>query len=403
MTVGNNLSEERLLMRRGRMANIRARLVRVRCVRARSCSPVTWPITVWLIALSLGFSWLSPTVRTEAAEPTTTSVLSAPTELPMAHDEYVYMIRFSPDGKTTATAGGDNVVRIWNWATRELLHTLTHDSAVYAAEFSRAGDQLVTGSGDGNVSLWKLSDGTKVSQQKEHADAVYCVSFSPDGTLLASIGGDGKKGDSQCRIWSFPAMEIVKELPEHKRPGYGVLFGPPVGPARDRLVTSGGDKLIQVYPLPTAKRETWNGTTWTGKTWQRKTWTGHTSDVYRCCFSPDGKQLASTSQDGCLRIWDVATGELVKTLLQLKDPTYDVAYSRDGTILAAVGDDGFVRFWETWTHTLLAESKTDKEGLYSVVFTPDQTHVLTGGVRGVIFECPVPSVAAKEDADATRP
>jgi len=343
---------------------------------------------VWLVALSLVAVWLPSTVRIDAAEPTTTRYLSGPTELKIAHDEYVYMIRFAPDGKTMATAGGDNVVRIWNWATRELLHTLTHDSAVYAAEFSPAGDQLVTGSGDGNVTLWKLPAGMKVSQQKKHADAVYCVSFSPDGTQLASIGGDGKKGDSQCRIWSFPALKIVKELPEHERPGYGALFGPPVGPARNTLVTSGGDKLIQVYSLPTTKR---------------KTWTGHTSDVYRCCFSPDGQQLASTSQDGSVRIWNVATGELVKTLLKLKDPTYDVAYSRDGTILAAVADDGFVRFWDTRTHALLAESKTDKEGLYSVVFAPDQTRVVTGGVRGVLYECPVPSVAAKDGADAPHP
>ncbi|MCA9145987.1 MAG: WD40 repeat domain-containing protein [Planctomycetales bacterium] len=306
-----------------------------------------------------------------------------PTELPMAHDEYVYMIRFSPDGQTMVTAAGDNVARIWNWSTRQLLHTLAHDAAVYAAEVSPAGGHLATGSGDGNVTLWKLSTGTQVAQQKEHADAVYCVNFSPDGTHLASIGGDGEKGDTKCRIWSVPALTIVRELPGHERPSYGVLFGPPVGPARNTLVTSGGDKLIHIYSLPVGKR---------------KTWTGHTSDVYRCCFSPDGDHLATTSQDGSVRLWNVATGKLVRTLLQVKDPTYDVAYSRDGGLLAAVGDDGFVRIWETRTYTLLTESKTDKEGLYSVVFAPDRTHVITGGVRGVLHSCPVPHVATTDPA-----
>lgn len=350
---------------------IRMRLVCVRCALWASC----------LLAL-----WL-PTG--DAAEST---------ELPMAHDEYVYMIRFSPDGQTMATAAGDNVACIWNWSTQQLLHTLEHEAAVYAAEFSSDGKHLATGSGDGNVTLWELSSGKLVAQQQEHADAVYCVSFSPDGTRLASIGGDGKKGDTRCRIWSVPALKIVSELPGHERPSYGVLFGPPVGPARDTLVTSGGDKLIHIYSLHTGNR---------------RTLTGHTSDVYRCCFSRDGCQLASTSQDGSVRLWNVATGELVKTLLQAKDPMYDVVYSRDGTILAAVGDDGFVRYWETRTHTLLAESKTDQEGLYSVVFTPDQTRVITGGVRGVLHTCPIPRVATpdraaqhhveKDAADATRP
>jgi len=316
----------------------------------------------------------------------------------MAHDEYVYMIRFSPDGKTLATAAGDNVARVWNWSTQQLLHTLEHDSAVYAAEFSPVDDILATGSGDGNVTIWKPSTGTKETHQKEHADAVYCLCFSPDGKQLASIGGDGKKGDTQCRIWSLPSLKIANVLPGHGRPGYGVIFGPPAGPARDTLVTSGGDKLIHIYPLPTGKR---------------RTLTGHTSDVYRCCFSPNGEQLATTSQDGSVRLWDVATGKLTKTLLQTKDPTYDVAYSRDGKLLVAVGDDGRVRFWNMQTHDLLTESKTDQEGLYSVVFTPDQAHVITGGVRGKLYKIAVPDVAEtsdsgqrnvrKEAVDATRP
>jgi WD40 repeat protein len=83
---------------------------------------------------------------------------------------------------------------------------------------------------------------------------------------------------------------------------------------------------------------------------------------------------------------------MVKTLFKGKDPTYDVVYSRDGTILAAVADDGFLRFWNAKTHQLLLESKADKEGLYTVVFTPDEKSVLTGGVRGKVFECPVPKL-----------
>ena len=145
------------------------------------------------------------------------------------------------------------------------------------------------------------------------------------------------------------------------------------------LVTSGGDKLIHFYPHTSDERVTLKG---------------HTSDVYRCCFSPDSKQLASTSQDRTVRLWDVETGKS-KTLFKSNDPTYDVTYSRDGRLLAAVADDGFVRFWSTKTDKLLLELKADKEGLYSVVFTPDQTTVLTGGVGGRIYECPVPKLDAK--------
>ena len=296
-------------------------------------------------------------------------------ELPIAHDEYVYMIRFSPDGKTLATAAGDNVVRVWNWSTRELLYTLEHDAAVYAAVFSASKDLLATGSGDGKVTLWKASTGQQIAQRQEHADAIYCLSFAPDGMHLASIGGDGKRGDTLCRTWSIPSLNITRVLPSLERPGYGVLFGPRTSGGRDKLVTSGGDALIRIY---------------VGQTYALTTLKGHTSDVYRCCFSPDGEQLASTSQDGSVRLWNVSAGKLITTIFQAKTPTYDVTYSGDGRILVAVGDDGFVRFWSVKTYELLAESKMDNEGLYSVVFTPGQASVITGGVRGKVYELAAP-------------
>lgn len=302
-----------------------------------------------------------------------------PKELPIAHDEYLYMIRFSPDGKTLVTAAGDNVARLWNWSTRELVHSFEHDAAVYAAVFSPSEDLIATGSGDGKVSLWKATTGKLIAYRQEHADAVYYLSFAPDGKRLASIGGNGKKGDTQCRIWSLPSFEIEKVLPGHDRPGYCVLFGPSASKPHV-IVTSGGDRLAHIYAQSTDERLTLEG---------------HTSDVYRCCFSPDGKLLASTSQDGSVRLWDVATGRQLKTLSNANDPTYDVTYSRDGSVLAAVADDGFVRFWNANSHEMLHELKADKEGLYSVVFTPDQSSVLTGGARGKVYECPVPKLDTK--------
>ena len=129
-----------------------------------------------------------------------------PKKLTIAHDEYVYMIRFSPDGKTLATAAGDNVARVWNWSKRELLYTLEHDAAVYGAVFAPSKDLLATGSGDGKVSLWSANTGKLVAQRQEHVDAVYCLNFAADGKRLATIGGDGRKATrnaefGQCRPW----------------------------------------------------------------------------------------------------------------------------------------------------------------------------------------------------------
>ena len=300
----------------------------------------------------------------------------------IVHDEYLYMIRFSPDGQSVVTAAGDNVARVWSWPDQEAIHTFSHDAAVYAAVFTVDGQHVITGSGDGQISVWELSTGKRLQQKKEHADAVYCVDLSPDGKRLASIGGDGKRGDTECRVWSFPELKVAHVLPGHDRPGYATGFGPSRGPAQGIIATSGGDGLIHLYPSPDAERVTLKG---------------HSSDVYRFCFSPDGRQLATTSQDRTVRVWDVETKQQVKILLQAKDPTYDVAFSADGRALAAVADDGVLRIWNTETYQLLQETKASPEGLYSVVFTPDQNHVLTGGVRGNVRMCPLPAQVAKRE------
>jgi WD40 repeat protein len=72
----------------------------------------------------------------------------------------------------------------------------------------------------------------------------------------------------------------------------------------------------------------------------------HKDGVFRVVFSPDGKRLLSGGGDGMLRLWDVASRNLVVEWKAGTNTVYGVGFAADGRRAVSGGADRSLRLWE---------------------------------------------------------
>jgi WD40 repeat protein len=111
---------------------------------------------------------------------------------------------------------------------------------------------------------------------------------------------------------------------------------------------------------------------------------GHMGEVNGLSFSPDGRRLASASQDQTIRLWDVATGQETLVLREHTHRVNAVAFSPDGRRLASASLDGTVRVWDAALRpkTLTFEGHADQ--VPGLAFSPDGRQIASASADGTI-------------------
>ncbi|MFC2108360.1 WD40 repeat domain-containing protein [Candidatus Bipolaricaulota bacterium] len=97
-------------------------------------------------------------------------------------------------------------------------------------------------------------------------------------------------------------------------------------------------------------------------------WSAHPGFAAGLALSPDGTQLATVGSDSILKVWDIATGDLVRSLSPAG--THAVVFSPDGSLIASGGRTGVLRLWRVESGELVHEIDTVSR-MFSVAFSLD--------------------------------
>lgn len=286
---------------------------------------------------------------------------------PSSYRGHATALAFSHDGSRIAAGiselGGmnrdsANRILVWDADTfRAVGEHVGHSETIDRVAFSRDDRYVVSLSQhDQSVRQWNVAEGKL--ERVVDSDATW-FDLSPDGRLVLTTGPNAD------RVWS-----VQTGLPVRLAQRLNGAMSSPVFDLTGNRIAFGVDQDVMVRD------------TRTGAILLRLK--GHTRQVDRVLFSPDGRMLASSSLDEVIRLWNAEDGALVgelanplpyvdfhTTRVPERSVAPQIAFSRDGRWLASGSFQSEVRFWDVRERRMTRTQRTDELVVAGLSFSPD--------------------------------
>jgi WD40 repeat protein/serine/threonine protein kinase len=192
------------------------------------------------------------------------------------------------------------------------------------------------------------------------------VSLSADGRLALSGGYGGT-----LKLWDLATGQCLRNFMGHKSRVFSVCFS-----ANGQLALSGsangaftmwdlvnGDDTLKLWDIATGEC--------------LRTFTGHTDCVTSVCFNADGKLALSGSYDNTFKLWDVVTGECLRTMRHA-DCVTSVCFTTNGRLALSGSWDKTLKLWDMKTGKCLQTFIDDIGKVFSVCLSADGRFALSG-------------------------
>lgn len=313
------------------------------------------------------------------------------------HSADVLDVAFSPDGQTFASADEDGIINIWDATTDEIIQTLIgHEGAVNRIVFSRDGETLLSASDDSTVKRWDLTNGQVMTTFGGHISRVRQADYSADDQTILSASDDGT-----IRLWDVAAASEFSQLQLETELIMGIIFSPD----SQMLASVGTDSVIVVWNVATGERIaeieefvsginaiTFNaeGDVVISAGQQIKLWDVASGSLIKTlgadmpymitvAVSPDGNLMATGDVEGTIRIWDIGSGLELFSMSNNDNSVWQVLFSPDGQILASANPNGTVQLWDVATGEILRTLAGHEMDVFQVAFSPDRQLLASGG------------------------
>lgn len=299
------------------------------------------------VVVANGDDDLKPSVRAREIE---TSFPELFNKVFAGHTEAAAAVAVTPDGKRLVSVGNDNIVRIWDAATGNLLSPLDgHTSWIGSVVITPDGSKAITAGGDNSIRIWDLKSDKEAGTLEGHSVAVRGLALTADSKFLVSGGSD-----KTCRMWDLSTRKEIKMYGERKESVESVAVTPD-----GRFVLAGNDAgTVTVYDARSgeivSKFDKHAG-----------------SMVYSIAVTKDGKTAISGARDKEIRVWDIATGKQLRTLAGHTEQVYQVVLSPDERHVLSVSFDKTVRVWDFATGRELKRFEGHADCVQGACFSPN--------------------------------
>ncbi|RKU09711.1 hypothetical protein C6501_15010 [Candidatus Poribacteria bacterium] len=309
-------------------------------------------------------------------------------------------LAFSPDSKTIARVNGDGKIHIWDVNTGDKMSSFStgHARGLRMLKYSHDKSMLACKSGN-KIRFWDSRDLTPLPKQIDIELGLITFAFSRDDDILALTKDFSFRKETQnefvresvvdgsLSVWNTHSGDKISDyrIEAHK----GELSP---GQKRTSYYSSGGTNGVTVfsqngYMLATPlnnERASFNIVLWEIPDGKLQFWLkGHTNKINALAFTPNGKMLASGSDDGTIRVWDASTGTEMLSLSS--DNTLFLVFSVDGKILASKNRDGIIYLWDITTGKQLNSIQGSESGRNVMAISVDNKILASGRSEGTIY------------------